>query len=215
MDRRDDEAQMEMDQPFTIRMRGYDKDEVDLYISQLFGELDSAAAHIEELKKANPVNPEDVLGAEVQRVLKEARELATNVSGDAEEQASGMVDKAREDSKRMLDDAKARSEARTADARERAERMITNARSEAETIVADARARVESLKEGETEIRSRLEEAIKATQAVISGVVKHQPSPKEVDVARAESKPARPPRHSETPPIDLTRSQEEKTGPNK
>jgi cell division septum initiation protein DivIVA len=198
-----------MDQPFTIRMRGYDRDEVDHYISQLFAEIDTASEQIEELKRVNPTEPEEVLGAEVERVLREARALATNVSGDAEQQASGLVEKARADAKHMLDDARAKSESRTTEARARAERMIANARSEAEHIIAEARNRLDALQKTEKELSVRLNEAVTATQAVVTDIDKKVT--RSVDVSEAESQPSRPPaRLSETGPIDLTRGQEDR-----
>ena len=234
MSRHDEESPIEMDQPFTIRMRGYDRDEVDLYISQLFGELDSASALIEELRNANPTKPEEVLGAEVERVLREARALATNVSGDAEEQASGLVEKARADSKRMLDGARTKSGKTTADAQDKAERMVANARTEAERIIAESRTRLEAMQKAEKELAARLEEAVRATQAVVAGIQKSRagsgsagagagsgssggagsgPSggagsgPQASSGASPEAKA--PARQSETAPIDLTRSHED------
>lgn len=230
-----EEAAVDQDQPFSVRMRGYDRDEVDLYISQLFKELDAASAEVEELRRSRPANPEEVIGQEVERVLREARQIATSVSGDAEQQASGLIDKAREESRRKLGEAQgkldgaqrkadrvlaeARSEAEKllAEARSKADKKLAQARSEAERVIAESRTRLEAMQKAEKELAARLDESVKATQAVLKNIEKNQPAAPRTSVgagppAGPKQPQAQTVRTSETAPIDLTRGQEDAAG---
>ena len=161
----DESVEPKEEQPFATRMFGYDKEEVDLYITRLFDELDSLTAEVEELKRNSSGDPEEVLGKEVEGLLRQAREIASSVTGDAETRASEALAAAEADAKQTREDAER-------DATE----LRDQAKAEANRTVAAAQRRLESMKQAEQELSRRLEQALGATKVVLEEMDREQPA---------------------------------------
>lgn len=134
---------------FPTRVMGYDRDEVEAFLTEV------AAAHVEALEEIDQLrelleNPDELLGEEVREVLHRARAAAEAMRAEA---------------------GRALEEARGSAHREAAE-ILASAHEDARTVVEDAERRVELLRETEQKLQQRLEDAIRSTEGVLRGLDK-------------------------------------------
>ncbi|HYY45128.1 MAG TPA: DivIVA domain-containing protein [Actinomycetota bacterium] len=122
---------------FRTRVLGYDRADVDAFLSELAADYAAALAELEALKQ-RPAEPDAGIGEEIGKIVRQAREAAENLRTQAEQQTA-----------RILEEAE----------RESANRVEAATR-EAENIVAQARAQVEHLYEMQERLAQGLGEAI-------------------------------------------------------
>ena len=129
---------------FATAMRGYDKDEVDTFLSELAEEhnrlvLDLAAAK----RSAEKAHTE--LGEEIGDLLQHAKDVSDQLIKKAEEQAAELKEKTRRAADRAL-----------AEAERRAAELRRGAEAEAVNRIREAQSKVRALQETEREIRAHL-----------------------------------------------------------
>jgi cell division septum initiation protein DivIVA len=180
---------------FDIAMRGYDRRQVEEYVSRAEGEiaeiqaardaalatsadraaqLASNAAHIESLKRqvaktaTDPVSPANV-SDRIRDMLQLATDEATQTRRAAEEEADRVLSAAKADAERVRGEAAAAQQRLTAGATQRsaeADQKLANARTQAVTELENAKAEIATLVEAAQSERTRLDrEAAAARQA--------------------------------------------------
>src|SRR3954470_4036453 len=158
--------------PFSTAFRGYDPNEVRDFLKRVSAGLTEARdmadvlrRRVADLERRRPEAPEmdegmltDALGEETARVLKSAREAATEITAKAEQKAARMVAEAQEVATRLRTDAHEEAERLRTDAEgmlaqrvEEAERAVARLREAAEAEADAAEARAKELAEAEVE----------------------------------------------------------------
>jgi DivIVA domain-containing protein len=158
---------------FLMGLRGYDRNEVDEFLTAIAGELRQARAERDALRDAPPAaDPYEQLGFDVSTILRTAHEEADacraqadadadasraaadeyaarvrrEIAADAE-QARDALEGARREATRIVDEARAEAEVRRQEATADATRIIAEAEGRAAIIVSDAEARVPAIED--------------------------------------------------------------------
>ena len=132
---------------FALIMRGYDRQQVDDYVSMLRGYVEELTRRLDEkgrghgpTRPAEPptdvvVDPVSVLGDRITAILRAAQDAADGMHQDAQREAEQMLARARtgsRDANALTAAARAQADQITAAARTEAEALLERARSHAE-----------------------------------------------------------------------------------
>lgn len=167
---------------FMVGLRGYDKDEVRSFLSEIADAHGAALAEIEQLRSAPPVAAAPVvapaddrdefehLGASVAAILRVAKESAAEMSADAEARAAEIRAAAETQATQTRESAERYAESMRGQAdevRSQAQGALDNARAQADAIVREANERASRISmEVEARIASRIEEAERRADAL-------------------------------------------------
>ena len=152
---------------FLVGLRGYDKDEVREFLSEIAAEHAAIQAELEELRRApvaiataEPRDDFENLGASVAAILRTAKESAAEITSGADAAAMQV----REEAERYAETLRQQAEETRAYAAEAAEEVrrqataeIEQLRTEAQTTLVEARAEAERLVREATERVRQLE----------------------------------------------------------
>jgi DivIVA domain-containing protein len=170
---------------FTQAKRGYAEAEVRAYLRMVAEDLASAGARERELqarvreleagahKPALPASDQDLiaaLGEETARVLRQARESATELRGKAEEHARRVVREAQEIARELRTTTQQAVEVKTREAedaaRARAKEIVAEARATREAVLNDLTTRREQLERQINDLRAARAQLVETYQLV-------------------------------------------------
>ncbi len=147
---------------FVTTRRGYDPDQVRLYLVELADQIDVMASMIREARMeaetavrpiAQPhVDPYERLAARVASVIKEADETAERLRVDGRRDAERMLGEARDDADRIRTDAQAKAE----QSRAEAQRAVDEAREHADRTVSGLAIRRQAVVDQLAQMQERL-----------------------------------------------------------
>jgi len=147
---------------FVTTRRGYDPDQVRLYLVELADQIDVMASMIREARMeaetaarpiAQPhVDPYERLAARVASVIKEADETAERVRVEGHRDAERMLGEARDDADRIRTDARAKAE----QSRAEAQRAVDEAREHADRTVSGLAIRRQAVVDQLAQMQERL-----------------------------------------------------------
>lgn len=186
---------------FLVGLRGYDKDEVRDFLTEVANEHAALLSEVDQLRNAPalavaaaPVVARDdfeELGASVAAILRTAKESASEITGSADAAAA----QAREDAERYAADLRQQAEDARANAtaaadelragaaaeadelRGSAQAVLEEARAEADRIVRDATERANTMEiEAEARIRNETEQMLADAAARAAEVARHEVS---------------------------------------
>lgn len=186
---------------FVTTRRGYDPDQVRLYLEELADQIDVMASMIREARMeaetavrpiAQPhVDPYERLAARVGSVIKEADETAERLRVEGRRDAERMLGEARDDADRIRTDAQAKAE----QSRAQAQRAVDEAREHADRTVSGLATRRQAVVDQLAQMQERLLGVARDLEAAIDlplemdGALETPEAPAPAD-APAETSPA-------------------------
>lgn len=165
----------------SLGKRGYDEDEVDVFLdlveqelARLIDENNDLRERVTELEsKLEKVSKEEGSGeaasAQAAKIIGLAQEMADRLTTDARKEADSTLTEAREKSKTTLTEARDKSAAMVKDAREKAEMIVSSAREKGEKELAEAKERAEALKSDAERQHTEILGAINEQRRVLEG----------------------------------------------
>ncbi len=157
---------------FVTTRRGYDPDQVRIYLEELAEQVDLMASMIREARLEadsalraglQPADPYERLAARVASVLREADETADRLRVEGQREAERITIEARTDADRIRTDAQAKAE----QARTEAERALRDARDQADRTISGLATRREALVEQLAQMQERLLGVARELEAAI------------------------------------------------
>lgn len=177
---------------FLVGLRGYDKDEVREFLTEVASEHAALLSEVDQLRHA-PASaaPDDfeTLGASVAAILRSAKESASEITGAADVAAAQVRDEAesyaaslrqqaeeeRANADAAAQDLRAQASAEAEERRRSAQVALEEARAEAERIVREATERANTLGiEAEARIRNQTESMLAEAAARAAEVARHE-----------------------------------------
>ncbi|MBB3038862.1 DivIVA domain-containing protein [Hoyosella altamirensis] len=165
----------------SLGKRGYDEDEVDVFLDLVEQELARLADENGDLRervtelesKLANVNKHEGSGeaasAQAAKIIGLAQEMADRLTSDARQEADSTLTDAKEKSKTMLTEARDKSAAMVKDAREKAETIVTAAREKGDGELSAAQERAESLQSDAERQHTEILGAINEQRRVLEG----------------------------------------------
>lgn len=134
---------------FDLVKRGYDPDEVRMYLDQICGQLQTL-----EADKLNLMKKLEVLARKVEEYKKDeesiqeallgAQKLAKTTLSEAQEKADKVTRESKEQAEKLLSVAKSESQKMDAEAKMQAQELLLKAKSESEKMLSDAKVTVDT-----------------------------------------------------------------------
>ena len=123
---------------FNIKMRGYDKDEVDKYIEKIRHEFSDVCNHLQEKIKTLETSLSE--REDISEVMIHAHTFAKQIKEDGQKEAKKLVDNANAEADEIYSKAEKYAKGIIKDAQKEAEKILTvdEAQKEAEKIIKDA-----------------------------------------------------------------------------
>ncbi|MCW4355434.1 DivIVA domain-containing protein [Hoyosella sp. YIM 151337] len=165
----------------SLGKRGYDEDEVDVFLdlveqelARLVDENNDLRERVSELEsKLERVSKGEGSGeaasAQAAKIIGLAQEMADRLTTDARKEADSTLSDAKEKSKSTLTEARDKSAAMVKDAREKADAIVTAAREKGDGEYAAARERAETLKSDAERQHAEILGAINEQRIVLEG----------------------------------------------
>jgi DivIVA domain-containing protein len=201
---------------FVTARRGYDTDQVRLYLAEVADQVEHMSSMIREarleaesaFKGGAPTHPDpyDRLADRVASVIREADVTAERLRSDGAQEAERMLLEARRDADRIRTDAQAKAE----QARAEAERALHEARSQADRTIAGLATRRATLVDQLAQMQERLLGVAQELEAAIEHP-DDEPAPEASADAPAEAPSPWAPRRTEEV-VDVTDANADHTG---
>jgi cell division septum initiation protein DivIVA len=171
------------EETFEIAMRGYNRHQVDEYISRTRNQIRDLEARLsralDEVERTRREMAEvrearrptgDELGDRLRQIINLAEEEAQSKLGDADQRVSQIRKDAEQEAKRIVDEARGMSEQTIAQAQEKAEQALSAARQEADKTLSAAKKEAEqTLTNARTEAERTLHTAERRSAVINEG----------------------------------------------
>jgi len=174
---------------FFVGLRGYDRDEVNTFLTEVASQYRAALAELEMLRTRPPTtDPFEHLGANVTAILRSANETASGITASANEEADSIrasAEAAAEHIRREADEYAGRVRDEVANETETARHALEDARAEAGRVVDDAREQAATIR---AEAEQRAGDLVAEAEARATRMISEADSRAADTIAAAEAR---------------------------